>query len=853
MKTFNIFRLLSTLLLGTGLLIAGCADDAVNDMALSDKGYLTFELGISGATSRAETSDGSTKISPSEARYYENTFKTLDLFFYPQNATDETAALLHHRVTAISSNSVRISVSTLKALFSGNATSGVFKVIAVANCAEAATLGNVTLNALKQTTTKNDAFKAENVPPSSFVMTNFAAPTNNMTINLKGDNVKQKLTFRRVAAKIRVALSVAESITDDNGKTWTPDLKDMRLYISNGVRTARLDGAEMNLKDDSDEKESDYFNVITSGSREDEDSDYPYARPISKPDAQSKISEYDENYPYYNELPFYTYPNWWTESLIEPHQTMLTILVPWEHKEGETTTYQPTYYQIPVNNKKEIVSNAYYYIRTHIGMMGSVTPEAPLAVDMECEIADWGTAKVTDAELRPLRYLIFNQTEFVLNNQTEITIPFASTHNCKIIDFKGRFYQYCRDMGMEVAYIFTPPNTKGVEFICEYGIDNMNKTLQLTHHFFDIWNRDRGNNSGRVEESVKQFTPQPPSVVETEQTHRIFSRIDIEITVQHSSENTSVDKEYHETIYLTIYPPIYIMPELIQPGMDNGWALVNGYNSGTNLGGLQGTPNKNQAGSLFSLTLTQLSETDKQKWAIGDPRTYYMNNELDNTSMQSDTKDHTDVWNGFATSNSFWNYYKGPDWEISWGGNETWSPSTDQADRTISYYYPAAEAKDREDIIAPKIVFSSGHAQSTAIDREAARRRCASFQQYGYPAGRWRLPSRAEIEFMVNLQDWNEVVDIFDTGSGVWGAQGLFQGNSVYTTGTGLVCCVYDAWYWEQVDADGNRTEGRIPTDANMANWGTFMWGDRPKINPQDPQANPYTVERFLKRYQNMK
>ena len=100
----------------------------------------------------------------------------------------------------------------------------------------------------------------------------------------------------------------------------------------------------------------------------------------------------------------------------------------------------------------------------------------------------------------------------------------------------------------------------------------------------------------------------------------------------------------------------------------------------------------------------------------------------------------------------------------------------------------------------------------TSKDFQNALRRCASYQENGYPAGRWRLPTRAEIEFVMSLSNKGYIPALFD-GTYFDGA-----GNG-YTSSGGSkdnygVRCVYDLWFWGDA----------APLTGTAAN--TFTWGD---------------------------
>ena len=115
-----------------------------------------------------------------------------------------------------------------------------------------------------------------------------------------------------------------------------------------------------------------------------------------------------------------------------------------------------------------------------------------------------------------------------------------------------------------------------------------------------------------------------------------------------------------------------------------------------------------------------------------------------------------------------------------------------------------------------------------------AQRRCASYQEDGYPAGRWRLPTKAEIEHIAKLNSDNKIELLLGSSSGSTdyfcnsGYMTVQQGRTPSYTAINnpendatqrYVRCVYDDWYW------GSSTNDRL-ADSNKA---TFTWGDQPR------------------------
>ena len=366
---------------------AGCSDagNDVPDKTAGQEGIVSFGLYIPGSGDQS-----------GEDAYNENRFRTLDIFFYDMNTGDDEAALLHRHETLSDGQkilTVRLSADEMQQLGFPDR-HNYFKAVAVANCSEVLALGKneTSIRSLRSVETRAEAGASVSFcsasAPESFVMHTFDNPA---IIAIHGDGESSetyKLHFKRLAAKIRVALAVTERVTDENGVSWLPDVGNMRLYISNGVGASRLDGDMEHTGRALGE--NDYYHIATSASGETED--YAFARLLTRHDTNSLSGKKDETYLYYNDIPYYTYPNEWSgREYPEAKPTMLVIAIPWESEDaGDSTTRMPAYYTMPVNNDGTIASDTYYYLRVRIGTMGSRQYDAPAQTDaIYMKVSQW--------------------------------------------------------------------------------------------------------------------------------------------------------------------------------------------------------------------------------------------------------------------------------------------------------------------------------------------------------------------------------------------------------------------------------------------------------------------------------
>lgn len=145
------------------------------------------------------------------------------------------------------------------------------------------------------------------------------------------------------------------------------------------------------------------------------------------------------------------------------------------------------------------------------------------------------------------------------------------------------------------------------------------------------------------------------------------------------------------------------------------------------------------------------------------------------------------------------------------------------SDLGLTHYHPASSSENTNKIIAPSFLIASSWGITQPVyDAERAQRRCAAYQENGYPAGRWRLPTEAEIKFVQKLSDGDYIPALFE--GYYWASSGnLVKSNNVPDNAENFVRCVYDLWYWGDEPMYDNKETKEVLT--------TFTWGDKEDIN----------------------
>ena len=139
----------------------------------------------------------------------------------------------------------------------------------------------------------------------------------------------------------------------------------------------------------------------------------------------------------------------------------------------------------------------------------------------------------------------------------------------------------------------------------------------------------------------------------------------------------------------------------------------------------------------------------------------------------------------------------------------------------LKVYRATRKESSVQDVISPIFKIASSWGQTSTIRYNTAVKRCATYQENGYPAGRWRVPTKAEVEFIISLSNDKKIPKLFNTGGIYWVSSGYYKEGSGYTENTDnshYVRCVYDVWYW------GDKKINEVSQKYDNYN---FVWGDK--------------------------
>lgn len=634
----------------------------------------------------------------------ENKVTTVDVFFFSNQA--DASAYYEEDVT-VTDNEFQI---VLPNELEGED----YYVGIIANCDLTNVEGKTWSELLAQTLTTD--FKAGNEAEGSFVMQGISGPL----LLISGGKVGP-IILKRVASKISLYPVIPQEILENgkniNGIVYKPNLAGASVTLRNLAIKASLDGTT-------------YKPVAAD------------LKAINRTYKQGgDMTGLDNNY---SHLPLYSYPTDWTAE--GSTETYLELCIPWSYTRDGTQMSSNYYYLVPIGEDKKLKSNAFYYIKANIDVLGSLDPEETVRVEGEFVIRDWTTLEI-DAEMNRYEYLMLETNHVELNNEAKSTIFLASSSVASARVVSVTYPDYSK-----VESTTQNENTSG------YHVEINGQSLTFEH---DI--------------DPAAFTPRT-----------------ITIEVTNNDEKT-------EILTIVQNPAIYVVAE--NNDTQNGDNQLNRFVYGENstgricddrgekryytLGGVNnfhggGFTNSNP--NQYTIYVTVLDKD--ADYVIGDPR-------------EATTTQLTDL-NNVA------------------GGLKSYrrTKDTEEARRMIAPSFKIASSWG--------VVSSQWGILSASTNYEQLQKRCASYQENGYPAGRWRIPTEGEIEYVVSLSTAGYIPKLF--GGDYFASSGRYydtnknNGKGGFSdtedrSGIHTVRCVYDVWYWG---------------DDKIADPYVFTWGDEP-------------------------
>ncbi|MBQ2008125.1 MAG: hypothetical protein II236_05570, partial [Alistipes sp.] len=386
--------------------------------------------------------------------------------------------------------------------------------------------------------------------------------------------------------------------------------------------------------------------------------------------------------PYSQTNPFYSYSS---DQAKGANEAYMVLVVPWQKYDKQNNAVgdvENLYYEVPIGGRdnKRIERNYHYKVSIYVGTLGSTSKDESVTLEPEITVVDWSTGQIA-VDIKEAKYLVVDETVVNIYNENVYDIAYASSHPVTAVITK-----------------VTKPNVSG-------RIEQTTTIYQNTNGATTITPSGSGNNNP-FNVSVVDGKIVLSHVLNNDSNTNSFDYVPYDITVLvTNSVGMSEEITYRQ------YPEMYISVDLNSDynndnnnSNDNdnrGFAWVN--NSRNTLGNLNGysTSNSNSNPNMIIITTSALGSSSN--FIIGDPRVADVNN---------------------------LNYGN------SWASVQDINGTT----RRLSNYYPTNTSSEMSNVISPQFRIASSYGLTSNISFTNAQLRCASYQEDGYPAGRWRIP-----------------------------------------------------------------------------------------------------------------
>ncbi len=590
-------------------------------------------------------------------------------------------------------------------------------------------------------------------------------------------NITGTVELSRAAAKITFYVTEVKNVTDYDTDgvtvlgTWTAQTDRMEVCYRNTVNYGIING-----KTTAAERNGNIKSYSTS-----------QCRPLEAFTTSAGATAWTHS------LPFYSYYDNW-DSSDDSDAPYLLVKIPWKYQSetaGSTPRYFTCYYAVPFNSITRVIDrNTWYKVSLSVSILGSGDPNNPTEITPSYMVLPWGSNPVqTNADLKRYRYLLVDQNEYVMNNVDSLEIPFYSSHKVKLLSAS------LTKMNLNPSSTTYEPKSETVTFSTDSLIfDNDalpgKSTVTFKHHLVNDYSKDY---------DVTAYT--------------------LKFYFQHDSGD-SEDKNFKDSVTVVQYPALYVVAELnsdcntnhIDDGChgsdwwgsswsnyaNKGYVFVNGNQNESK--SWYGVASDGQNQDPYRYVITVSSLPSNTLFVIGDPRTSSVSNPSFSSSSSGGRP-------GGGSSSS--------------GGSQKSAPAIDgSGNRYLSNYYPTDATASQNNMIAPSFRIASSYGVTYDISFSNATKRCATYQEDGYPAGRWRVPTQAEIWYMVKLAEDGQIPVLLTTSGYYWAGDGYaYQPSTDYSnpqrdnSKNHPVRCVYDEWYW---------TDKLTDTQKN-----TFYWGDK--------------------------
>ncbi len=490
----------------------------------------------------------------------------------------------------------------------------------------------------------------------------------------------------------------------------------------------------------------------------------------------------DENYTYWTTSAVYTYPqSYKTDDVTAPYYK---LFCPWTcEKKGMNNFYYKVI--LPDLNVDEEGNNFFkrnkvYQLMVDVSVIGGTEEDWALLTD-HIYVADWWAPEKIEASFEGAMYLDVPVKTFTIYGDDFVDIPVVSSNLITVTGVTGTRINLYSGASESVTPTISNITKEGFRLTHELDTDITSDDFDCTPITYTM---TVNHASGGLNKPITVTVIQYPSIY---------------VEAQTSNGSVFVNGQGYNSNYRVQGTNAYFTPVFDNQEVSGRW--YNGYLG--NIGSVANPSSVNGQGDnnnqhQYTVHVSVLPSTNPN--VIGDPRGGSAVSNLGYatyTFTSGTARDYDDTHRRYFSST---------------------------ADNTVSTKYnPAGD--DTQNTIAPIFKIASSYGKTTLMNYTYAKERCAAYQENGYPAGRWRLPTSAEIDFVISLSENNHIPTLFGCGP-EYNNNGSFNHFAAYWSGGGWAYCgktsVINGEKQIDLSSNGNKTSESgtnysvtVPTGTN--------------------------------------
>lgn len=680
-----------------------------------------------------------------EANGAEIAVSHLDVLIFNQDGTK----VWHERVDGIKDGKDKITLSAQRSTFDENESYWVYLIAnstADVSIFEDENFTLTSLNALKQEDKDihMTGLASATGVPQTFLMDGVAYPkgeqepaTVKMVVLNSGDKTNDtelQTVLRRAAAKIVVNIKSGEHVQFDNG----PQTYHAGYYLRNMPYSTSVIKPAMMDKDDAE---------------------------LMTPELNN--GGYFKWTPSVIAVTAYAYAHVWDNASTLEKEVRLIVNIPMNYLPDNATEWKfldNSYYQIPVSTKKELNRNTCYEVNVTVDAPGGSNPSKPVLLkDISYSVRDWDEERINvggDTD-RPA-YLTLNEYEMEMHNMADdnTTLEFASSS--EVTATIDRVY-----------------------YIDKFGQEK--ELTQITNGSADEWGENIGSDyrPNWKNRCIIKITPDE-NITGKIQVHGDVPGNNAVRYIIFTVEN---EEGIKREVKVAQYPLEYITN--IQ-----GW-----YSYRSDFGG---TTWENYRDPSQKRVSAYNYDSRNDTWSYSATR--YGNDYIFTSKVAEE------IETGSNRGKSSISYYYYNRWQTSLSTNEIWNAgnarmyhvqiTASSGDYTLGQPRitngKTDPGEDNAELVSPSFMIASQLGAVFSIsDEEMAASHCREYvevAQDGTVYDDWRLPTRAELEIIMEFQyKENAAMDEVLAGPSYWSASGLVYNNKGSGTAK-TIRCIRDAY-----------------------------------------------------------